>query len=89
MTTFLNWLLTASVLLSACCFIQLFFQTRELRLLQRQVVAYQNARAALNLLVNDTIAYSKRNPTVLPILESVGVKPAQSASAGTTKPAGN
>jgi len=88
-TTILNWLLAASVLLSAICFTQFFFRTREMRSLQRQVINYQNTRTAVNLLVNDVVAYSKRNPAILPILESVGVKPAQSAPVGTTKPASN
>ena len=86
-TTILNWLLTASLLLSMILGFQFFNQTREHRSLLRQVVGYQNRRSVLGLLVNEAAEYSKRNPAILPILESVGIKPAQPASTGVNKPA--
>jgi RecB family endonuclease NucS len=87
-TTILNWLLAASLLFSAICFVQYFFWTREQRSLRGKVVAYQVTHTTLNLLVNEAMDYSKRNPTILPILETIGVKQAQTAPAGTNKPAG-
>jgi hypothetical protein len=41
----------------------------------------------INALANDTVEYSKKNPDIDPILESVGLKPAKSAPATTGKPA--
>jgi uncharacterized membrane protein len=86
-TTILNWLLAASLLLSAICFVQYFFRTREQRALQRTVVNYQVTHATLNMLVADTVEYSKRNPAILPILETIGVKQGQAAPAAASKPA--
>ena len=50
--------------------------TRELRALQGQAAFVNYRQNLVNSLVNDVAEYSKANPAVLPILESVGVKPA-------------
>lgn len=55
---------------------------RELRTLQRQATLINNNRTVINALVNETVEYSKKNPTIIPILESAGLK--GSASASTT-----
>jgi hypothetical protein len=39
------------------------------------------------MLVADTVEYSKRNPAILPILETIGVKQGQAAPAAASKPA--
>ena len=61
--------------------------TRELRSLQAQANMINNNRTVINALANDTIEYSKKNPDIDPILESVGLKPAKSAPAATNKTA--
>ncbi len=60
---------------------------RELGALQTQVAFINNNRALMNALANDAFEYSKKNPAITPILESVGMKPVKSATAADTKPA--
>lgn len=57
---------------------------RELRGLQGQMAAVQNNRVLATQLVADLMEYSKKNPAVVPLLESVGFK----AQAGGAAPAG-
>jgi hypothetical protein len=83
MTTILNWVLAGSLLLSLFLCFQFFNQTREARLLQGQVAAYQNSSVFLNLLVKDAQDYSTRNPEINPILESIGAKPKVAPAAAT------
>jgi len=52
---------------------------RELRTLQSQTAFINNNRTLVNSLANDAVEYSKKNPAIDPILESVGIKPAKSA----------
>ena len=59
---------------------------REFRALQAQAGMINNNRALIHALANDAMEYSKRNPAIDPILESVGLKP-KSAPAAGTKPA--
>lgn len=51
------------------------YHSRHIRKLQPQLVNIQNNRAIVNSLANDAMEYSKRNPSIDPILQSVGVKP--------------
>lgn len=62
--------------------------TRELRTLETQSALINNNRAVINALLNDTIEYSKRNPAILPILESVGWKSTASTAPASVKPTG-
>jgi hypothetical protein len=41
----------------------------------------------MTALANDTLEYSKKNPAIDPILESVGLKPAKSNVPAAVKPA--
>jgi hypothetical protein len=60
-----------------------------LRDVQRTIAGAQNYRTLFISLVNDTVEYSKKNPTIDPILEGAGFKPPKTAPAATTnKPAG-
>lgn len=83
LTTVLNWVLAASVILSIIFLWQFFSRTHDLRALQPQlqveVAKYQAVHGSLNLLMNDLNEYSKRNKDILPILESVKPKPASNA----------
>ena len=59
------------------------YHFRQLRRLQPQVIAAQNNRTLVTSLVAEALEYSKRNPAIDPILESIGAKPGRSPS-GTT-----
>ena len=48
----------------------------ELRGLQGQAAAIENNRNLVRALAADAIEYSKRNPAIDPVLQSVGLKPA-------------
>jgi len=86
MTTVLLGVLTVSALLSVgLCWLYIS-NTRELRGLQVQAAMINNKRAAINALANDVAEYSKKNPAIDPILESVGLKPGKSAPTATSKP---
>jgi hypothetical protein len=87
MTTVLLGVLTVSALLSVGFCWRYVSTTRELRSLQTQANLINNNRTMINALANDAVEYSKKNPAIEPILESVGLKPGKSASATTSKPA--
>ncbi len=87
MTTILLAVLTLSALTSVGLCWSYIGSARELRSLQGQVGMINNNRALINSLANDTLEYSKRNPSIDPLLESVGLKPSKSAPAATNKPA--
>ena len=76
--TLLNWVLATSVILAIWSCTQFFFRTRDLRgqaaLLQAEMGKFQQNRNFLNLLLNDTVEYSRRNPDMEKVLESVGLK---------------
>jgi hypothetical protein len=89
LTTILTGVLAAGLLFSMYFSVKFFFQTKDLRLCQMEISRYQNVHQRLNALLNDVAEYSKRDPGVLPILETVGVRPAKAAAVSTTnKPAG-
>jgi hypothetical protein len=85
--TALNVVLACFLLMAAFLCIQYVFIARQLRSLTVQVAMINNSRPLLQALENDCLEYSKKNPAIDPILESVGLKPARTAPAGTTKPA--
>ena len=88
LTTLLSWALAVIVVLDAWFCIRFVLQTRELRNSQFQIARYQQTHAVLNRLISEVAEYSRRDPNVLPILESIGVKvqgPAGSAAA-TNRP---
>lgn len=86
-TTILNWALAIAVIGVGLGGMQYFFKTREARLLQSQMLNYQNKQAFLNNLIADTMQYSQRNPSIDPILEAIGAKPGKNTPAAT-KPTG-
>jgi hypothetical protein len=62
--------------------------TRELRSLSTQAVFINNRRAAVTALANEALEYSKKNPSIDPILQTAGLKPGgQPAPASAIKPA--
>ena len=91
LTTILNWILAAGLILSAVFAVQHFFRTRDLRTqsatLQQEMQRFPSNRALLNALVNEVVEFSKRDQTILPVLETIGLKPEVAAGANTNKPA--
>jgi hypothetical protein len=87
LTTILLGALTLSALASVVLCWLYISNTRELRTLQSQASLINNNRTVITALANDTVEYSKKNPAVDPILESLGLKPAKSAPAASSKPA--
>jgi len=83
----LNWALGIGLILLFVGGVQYFFRTKEMRSLQTKVGSFQNRQVIVNSLVSDVMEYSKRNPAIDPVLESIGLKPTKSASTGATKPA--
>jgi len=79
--TILLGALVLSALASAVMCCMFISTTRQLRTLETQNALINNNRAVVNSLLNDTIEYSKRNPAILPVLESVGWKPSGAAAA--------
>jgi hypothetical protein len=58
--------------------------TRQLRLLNTTAAQINNNRALLNALATDAVEYSKKNPAIDPLLESIGAKAPKAAT--TTAP---
>ncbi len=75
-TTILLGLLVISVLLSIGLFLGSIYEERQLRSLQPGATMANNKRAAVVALASEAVEYSKKNPTINPILEAAGVKPA-------------
>lgn len=91
----LDWALATSVLLTVIFFVQFYFRTKEYRTLsgtlQVEMQKYQNNHAVLNVLVTETIEYSKTHSdaNLTKILDTL--KPAAApapAPAAAAKPAG-
>ena len=74
------------VVTAAVCCHEYVGYTRELRTLQAQTTFINNNRMQIQALANDTLEYSKKNPSIDPILESVGLKAAKSAAPTGAKP---
>ena len=87
-TTILLVILVGSSLVSVL-FCGLYIRSAmRLRDLQRSSANAQNYRNVFASLVNDTMEYSRKNPSIDPILEAAGLKPKTVAPASTNKPAG-
>ena len=81
LTTVLLGALTLSALASIGLCYGYISKSRQIHALHDQTVSMNNNRAVINALLNDTIEYSKRNPAIVPVLESVGWKsPAKPAT---------
>ena len=90
----LDWVLATSVLLTIIFFVQFYFRTKESRSLsftmQTEMQKYQNNHAVLNLLVGETVEYSKMHsdPNLARILETLKPAAVAPAPATATKPIG-
>jgi hypothetical protein len=75
--------------LSSVAFCGLYVRdAMRLRDLQRSTTTVQAYRNTMLSLINDTLEYSKKNPSVDPILETAGFKQKPGGAATTNKPAG-
>jgi hypothetical protein len=75
-----------SALLSIGLFFGLISKERQLRELQMTAAQINNSRALLNSLAAEVVEYSKKNPTIDPVLEALGVKPAKTTTSAAPKP---
>ena len=64
-----------SALFSSFCVYFHIKGTGELRGLQAQAARVENSRNLLRALAGESLEYSKRNPAIDPLLQSVGLKP--------------
>ena len=58
----------------------------QLRRLQARAATYTNNRALVQNLAGDLVEYSKRNPAIDPVLQSLGLKAANPATAPAASP---
>ena len=83
LSTVLGWVLTAALILTVIFMVQYYFRTKELRALggqvQAQTLAYQRQQYLIRSLSNDLNQYSKTNPAIVPLLQSLTQKPSQPA----------
>jgi hypothetical protein len=80
LTTLLNGALVVCV---AGCMILCFqynMLAREARRVNADLAGINARRNALQALAADCMEYSKKNPAILPILETVGIKPTKPAA---------
>jgi hypothetical protein len=61
---------------------------RDLRALQGKAESVNYQQALIQALANDVVEYSKKNPAIDPILESVNLKPKSGTATNNSKPAG-
>lgn len=87
LTTIVLVLLVISALGSLVLCWSYVSKARELRTLQSQWAQVNTSQALLNAMVSDVIEYSRTNPAINPILESINAKPKTAAAAATNKPA--
>ena len=85
MTAVLLGVLTLSTLASVVLCLLFASNTRQKNALQNQASLIMNKRTVISALVNDAAEYSKKNPAINPILESVGLKPSTSSPTPTSK----
>lgn len=61
--------------------------TRELNRSQAALAQIEIRQNRIKALVNECVEYSQRNPAILPLLQSIGIKPANAGA--SQKPAAN
>jgi len=89
LTAILLTVLLVNVLATAVLSFGYIWQMREAQRLQAQINNINQARNMIQALANDAVEYSKRNPSIDPLLQSVGLKaPKPAPTAPPAKPAG-
>lgn len=75
----LTGLLFVSAILSAVGALSYYTASSQLRNLQAQIAKMESGRNLTRALAAEAVEYSKRNPAIDPVLQSVGLKPAPSS----------
>ena len=73
-TALLVGLLFASAVAAAVQVLRLSFATRDLRRIQPRVIEINSHLNIAQALLNDTLEYSKHNPAIVPLLQSMNSK---------------
>jgi hypothetical protein len=85
-TALLVGLLFISALAAAVQVLRLSFATRDLRRLQPRIIELNAHLNVAQALLNDTLEYSKRNPAIDPLLQSMNFKTNSAAGAVGPQP---
>ncbi len=84
-------LLTSALLLvtlsTAWLFLNYLQLAKQLRLLQSQAIAVNRSQALLQGLLTEAVEFSKRDPTLEPLLQAMGVRIRTNAAAAAPTPA--
>ena len=87
----LNGILLAALVVSSLWSVWLCYtviaRNRELRQLQARFAGVNHNQQLLTALANDAVEYSKKNPAIEPVLQSIGINP-RGTTTSTNKPAG-
>jgi len=75
-----------SALASSWCSFWWFLGARELQSIEYQVQSLNRISAAMQLLVNDAMEYSRRNPAIDPVLVQFELKPRQATPPASVQP---
>lgn len=78
--------LLVSAAVAAVQVLRLSFATRDLRRLQPRMVEINAHLNVAQALLNDTLEYSKRNPAIDPLLQSMNFKTNSAAGAASPQP---
>ena len=79
-------LLLISAAVAALQVLRLSFATRDLRRLQPRIVEINAHLNVAQALLNDTLEYSKRNPAIDPLLQSMNFKTNSPAGVASPQP---
>ena len=89
LTAILLTVLLVNVLATAVLAFSYIWQMREAQRLQLQINSINQTRNLVQALANEAVEYSKRNPGIDPLLQSVGLKaPKSSPAPAPAKPTG-
>ncbi|TAK93172.1 MAG: hypothetical protein EPO07_18510 [Verrucomicrobia bacterium] len=73
-STILQAALGVILLAAVFCCIKYVFATRDIRSLNYKLSEGNARRTTMQAFLNDCMAYSEKNPAILPLLETVGIK---------------
>lgn len=79
LTTILNGALAVCLVACVILCLQFIFLSREVRQLNAQINGINAWRNGLQAFATECVEYSKKNPAILPILETVGLNKAAAA----------
>lgn len=85
LTTILNGALGVCLAAAVILCLQYIFLSRDLRQLNAQIAGINAWRNSLQAFAAECVEYSKKNPAILPVLETVGLT--GNKAAGAAKPA--